>query len=90
MCVVCHKKLQYGSNGKKVLLRQHSEDAHKAAIRSLKHTSSLPGASSTTFKVRSSVADRVCDHKVRICAFLAEQDLPLSVTATSGANQVGC
>ncbi len=67
MCVLCHKNLKYGSNGKKVLLRHQSEGTHKAAVRSLKHTSSLPGASSTTIDVRASMADRVCDHKVRIC-----------------------
>ncbi len=78
MCV-CYKKLQYGSNGKKVLLRHQSEDAHKAAFRSVKHTSSLPGASSTTIEIWASMADRVCDHKVHICTFLAKQDLPLTL-----------
>lgn len=79
-CVVCHKKIVYGSNGKKVLARHQSEASHKASVRSLQHTSSLPGATTTTTEVRSSMADRVCAQKVRICSFIAENDLSLTIS----------
>lgn len=79
MCVVCHKKTVYGSNGKKVLMRHQPEDAHKAAVRALQHTVSLPGATTTT-KARASKADCVCKQKIRICAFIAEHDLSLTMS----------
>lgn len=79
MCVVCHKKTVYGSNGKKVLMRHQPEDAHKAAVRALQHTFSLPGATTTT-KARASKADCVCKQKIRICAFIAEHDLSLTMS----------
>ena len=53
ICVVCHKNIQYGSNGKKVLIRHQAEEKHKAAVRSLQHTASLPGATTTTTEVRA-------------------------------------
>ena len=79
-CVVCHKKMVYGSNGKKVLTRHQSEASHKANVRALRHTSSLPGATVTTTEVGPSMADRVCAQKVRICSFIAEHDLSLTIS----------
>ncbi|XP_062268267.1 uncharacterized protein LOC133974640 [Platichthys flesus] len=79
-CVVCHKKIVYGSNGKKVLSRHQSEASHKANVRALRHTSSLPGAAVTTTEVGPSMADRVCTQKVRICSFIAEHDLSLTIS----------
>ncbi|XP_028292840.1 uncharacterized protein LOC114455661 [Gouania willdenowi] len=75
MCVICHKKIPYGGNGKKVLARHSADAKHKAAVRALKHTSSLPGAVTVTAEAPISMADRVCNQKVRICAFIAEHDL---------------
>ncbi|KAK7933645.1 hypothetical protein WMY93_004541 [Mugilogobius chulae] len=80
MCVLCHKKLVYGSNGKKVLIRHQSDGAHRAAVRSLAHTSSLPGASAATTETQLSMADRVCDLKIRVCGFIAEHDLSLTLS----------
>lgn len=65
--------------GKKVLMRHQPEDAHKAAVRALQHTFSLPGATTTT-KARASKADCVCKQKIRICAFIAEHDLSLTMS----------
>lgn len=80
MCVICHKTIPYGSNGKKVLIRHQSDASHKAAVRSLQHTSRLPGASETTTNAHASMTDRVCNLKVRVCAFIAEHDLSLTMS----------
>lgn len=40
-----------------------------------KNTSSMPGAITTTTEAQQSVADRVCNHKVHICSFIAEHDV---------------
>ncbi|KAI7805551.1 hypothetical protein IRJ41_010841 [Triplophysa rosa] len=74
-CTVCHRRLQYGNNGKKVLARHQSEASHNAAVRALQYTSSLPGATSTTTEVHASMVDRV-----RICSFIAEHDLSFTVS----------
>ncbi|XP_052420176.1 uncharacterized protein LOC127964065 isoform X1 [Carassius gibelio] len=80
LCTVCHRKFQYGNNGKKVLARHQSEASHNAAVRALQYTCSLPGATSTTTEIHASMADRVCDVKVRICSFIAEHDLSFTVS----------
>ncbi|XP_040922260.1 uncharacterized protein LOC121200823, partial [Toxotes jaculatrix] len=49
---------------KKVLTRHQTDASHKAALRALKNTSSLPGATITTTEAQQSMADRVCNHKV--------------------------
>lgn len=80
LCTVCHRRLQYANNGKKVQARNQSEASHNAAVCALQYTCSLPGATSTTTEVYASMADRVCDLKVRICSFVAEHDLPFTVS----------
>lgn len=78
--MVCHKKIVYGSNGKKVLTHHQSEASHKANVRVLQHTSSLPGATVTTTEVNPFMADHVYVQKVRICSFIAEDDLSLTIS----------
>ena len=78
-CVVCHKKIVYGSNGKTVLTRHQSEASHKADVNALRHTSSLSGATFTTTEVSPSMADCVCTQKVCICSFITEHDLSLTI-----------
>lgn len=74
-CVLlCGLPLVYWTNGEKALA------SHKANVRSLQHTSSLPGAATTSPQVCASMADRVRTQKEPICSFTAENDLSLTIS----------
>lgn len=60
MCMACHKKIQYSSNGKKFLMWHQLEEKHKAAVRSPQNTSFLPGATATTTEAPASMGVTVC------------------------------
>lgn len=78
-CVVCHKKLLYATSGKKTLLRHDFDKAHRAAVQALLYTCTLPGATSTA-NTPASFTDRVCEQKIRLCAFIAEHDLSFTIS----------
>ncbi|KAL1250518.1 hypothetical protein QQF64_018314 [Cirrhinus molitorella] len=77
-CTVCARKLMYGTSGKKVLSRCELDPVHKATVRALQHTSSLPEATAMA-DIPPSMADRVTDLKIRLCSFIAELDLSFTI-----------
>ena len=76
-CVLCSRKLNYGSNGKKVLLK-HSKDAlHQKCVHAKHQAETLPGVAPV--QARTSLSDRIAHQKAVMTAFLCENILPFSL-----------
>lgn len=71
------KKLNYGSNGKKALLKHNNDAVHQKWVRSQQHAVTLPGTAPVQAKL--SLPDRVAHQKAVITAFLCENTLPFSL-----------
>lgn len=81
-CVPCNKTLIYGSSGRKALL-SHAEDAdHQRKLKSIRQSTKLDGASTTTV-TRDGMGDRKAELKAVVCAFVAEHCLPFSLGGRS-------
>lgn len=78
-CIVCHKKLHNATSGKKTLVRHDGDKTHRAIVRSLQHTTTLPGAETTATPL-TSFTDRVCEQKLRLCAFISQHDLSFTIS----------
>lgn len=71
----------YASNGKKKVIARHQlEASHKAGVRALQQTSSLPAATTITTEVQENMAERVCNQKMCIGSFIAEHHLSLTIS----------
>lgn len=62
-----------------MLSRHKLDPVHKAAVHALQHATTLRGAT-VPAATSSSMTDRVCNQKIRVCTFIAEHDLSFPIS----------